>query len=62
MLADLASCSVAQTFVLTDQTQRQCSIEHDCPPETDCPLLNTFTGIELGESYVEHVQADGRTG
>jgi hypothetical protein len=35
------------TMVLTDQTQRQCACEHDCPSGFACPLEDCFSGTEV---------------
>jgi hypothetical protein len=32
-------------MVLTDQTQRQCALEHGCPPGRNCPLDGCFAEI-----------------
>ena len=42
MLSDLTFCVEAQTFVFTDQTQLECSTEHECPEGTKCPLDGCF--------------------
>lgn len=42
MLSDLTFCKEAQTFVFTDQTQKECSTEHECPQDTKCPLEGCF--------------------
>jgi hypothetical protein len=41
-------CAICRQYVLLDQTQRQCALEHVCAPNTTCPLRRYFTGIEFG--------------
>lgn len=38
----IARCDAAHTMVLTDQTQRQCGLEHACPAGRVCPLDGCF--------------------
>jgi len=35
-------CELMRAMVLTDQTQKQCATEHECPPGTVCPLGDCF--------------------
>lgn len=53
MLSDLSACSVIHSYVITDQTQQQCSEEHQCPLDTECPLHDCFTGYEVEEIIIE---------
>jgi hypothetical protein len=41
-------CAICRQYVLLDQTQRQCAVEHRCASGTPCPLHRYFTGIEFG--------------
>ena len=41
-------CPVCGQMVVLDQTQHECAREHDCPPDTPCPLQKYFTGIDFG--------------
>lgn len=38
----ICRCELMRAMVLTDQTQQQCAVEHECPPGTVCPLRNCF--------------------
>lgn len=38
----VSRCEQAQEMVLTDQTQQECALEHQCPPGTKCPLDGCF--------------------
>jgi hypothetical protein len=40
-------CPVCRTYVLLDQTPRQCAREHSCAATMNCSLRRFFTGIEL---------------
>lgn len=37
-----APCEAVHEMVITDQTQRECSCEHECPPGRKCPLDGCF--------------------
>ena len=39
----MARCEFAHAIVLTDETQAECSREHECPPGTACLLCGYFT-------------------
>ncbi len=39
----IARCEAVREMVLTDETQRQCAAEHDCPADRQCPLAGYFT-------------------
>ena len=60
-------CEVGRTIVLTDQTQKQCAFEHDCPPGRNCPLHNCFARIsgiteaELPKTVLEACRRAGST-
>jgi hypothetical protein len=41
-------CPVCKEYVLLDQAQRQCALEHHCADASRCPLRRYFTGIEFG--------------
>lgn len=41
----IGRCEAVHEMVLTDQTQRQCALEHHCPPGRDCPLDGCFTQV-----------------
>ncbi|MEO8411923.1 MAG: hypothetical protein ABI478_15245 [Propionivibrio sp.] len=41
----LGICAAEHTVVLTDQTQRQCALEHGCPPGRSCPLDGCFARV-----------------
>jgi hypothetical protein len=55
----IARCEAMHTMVLTDETQRECAREHECPPGQVCPLCNYFTDTSgLAESSMqEHAGA-----
>lgn len=38
----IGRCEAVHEMVLTDQTQRQCALEHGCPPGRVCPLDGCF--------------------
>lgn len=38
----ISRCEAAHAMVLTDQTQRECALEHGCPPGRNCPLDGCF--------------------
>jgi len=38
----ISRCEVVREMVLTDQTQAECAIEHQCPPDRLCPLCGCF--------------------
>ncbi len=42
-------CEIKHTMVRTDQTQRQCALEHHCPESTICPVGACF--IDAGDAY-----------
>lgn len=42
-------CNAENTMVRTDQTQKECALEHGCPPGRDCPLAVCF--VKLNASY-----------
>jgi len=42
-------CEIKHTMVRTDQTQRQCALEHHCPASCACPVAAHF--VEVGEAY-----------
>lgn len=44
--APISRCEAMRCMVITDQTQRQCAVEHGCPQGTDCPLNECFTGVD----------------
>lgn len=39
----IARCDAVHEMVLTDETQRECAREHECPPGRECPLQGHFT-------------------
>ena len=41
--AHIARCEAIHEMVLTDETQRDCAREHDCPANRLCPLCDYFT-------------------
>ena len=41
-------CKACKEYVLLDQTQRQCALEHRCAEPAKCALRRYFTGIEFG--------------
>ena len=46
-------CEAEHTIVLTDQTQRECALEHGCPPGRHCPLDGCFARVSgLSEEQV----------
>lgn len=46
-------CEAEHTIVLTDQTQRECALEHGCPPGRNCPLDGCFARVSgLSEEQV----------
>lgn len=42
-------CEIKHTMVRTDQTQRECALEHHCPASCACPVAAHF--VEVGEAY-----------
>ncbi|MGE5386484.1 MAG: hypothetical protein ACM3SV_11435 [Betaproteobacteria bacterium] len=38
----ICRCELMHAMVLTDQTQRQCAEEHECPTAQRCPLGKCF--------------------
>ena len=45
----IVRCEVKHTMVRTDQTQRECALEHHCSASCACPMGAYFT--EVGEAY-----------
>ena len=41
--APIARCEAVRELVLTDATQHECALDHDCPPGRECPLAGYFT-------------------
>jgi hypothetical protein len=41
----ISRCEAAHAMVMTDQTQRQCALEHACPPGQACPLDGCFAAV-----------------
>lgn len=39
----IARCEAARVMVLTDETQLECSREHECPADRICPLCGYFS-------------------
>ena len=37
-------CVVCKRYVLLDQTQKECALEHQCRRDERCPLAKYFTG------------------
>ena len=45
-------CKAEHTIMLTDQTQRECALEHGCPAGRDCPLDGCFARVSgLSEEH-----------
>ena len=44
--APISRCEAMHCMVITDQSQRQCATEHECPKGMQCPLGECFTGVE----------------
>lgn len=42
-------CTVCGEMVALDQTRAECAREHGCSPDTVCPLLDYFPGLELAD-------------
>lgn len=40
-------CPVCGEMVLLDQTEVECTREHQCSSETLCPLRKYFTGLDF---------------
>jgi hypothetical protein len=40
-------CPVCGQMVVLDQTRFECAHEHNCSPDTVCPLQKYFTGIDF---------------
>lgn len=38
----IGRCEAVHEMVMIDQTQRECALEHGCPPDRDCPLDGCF--------------------
>jgi len=54
-------CTVCRSYVLLDQTQRQCAHEHGCANAAPCPLQRYFTGIEFGrDREIDQSRAHGK--
>ena len=45
--APISRCEAMRCMVITDQTQRQCAAEHECPKGMKCPLGTCFTGVPV---------------
>lgn len=45
----IVRCEAEHTMVLTNQTQRECSLEHGCQQGRDCPLGGCFA--KISEAY-----------
>lgn len=41
----ISRCEAVREMVLTDQTQRECALEHGCPRGRMCPLDGCFAEI-----------------
>ena len=57
----ISRCEAVREMVLTDQTQRQCALEHGCPPGRNCPLDGCFamtSGITEAASLAEVAHAE----
>lgn len=58
----IARCEAVHEMVLTDQTQRQCALEHGCPPGRVCPLDGCFARLsglsEEDAQMLEHAGAE----
>jgi hypothetical protein len=66
----ISRCEAVREMVLTDQTQRQCAFEHECPPGRNCPLDGCFAEISglteaatlaevaAAEAPMAHMEAD----
>ena len=50
--APISRCEAMRCMVITDQTQRQCATEHECPPGMACPLCGCFTGADPAAAMV----------
>lgn len=37
-------CPLCEQYVLMDQTQQECALEHQCQMKEECPLNRYFTG------------------
>ena len=51
----IARCDAVHEMVLTDETQRECAREHNCPPGRKCLLDGYFTetsGMADGEEQI----------
>ena len=48
----ICRCELMRAMVLTDQTQQQCAVEHECPPGTVCPLGDCFAEPPGGQEVV----------
>lgn len=43
----IAPCPVCGEMVLLDQTKAECSREHRCGKQVECPLQECFSGIDF---------------
>lgn len=50
--APISRCEAMHCMVITDQTQRQCAAEHECPKGMKCPLGRCFTGLPVRSAPV----------
>lgn len=57
----IARCEAIHELVLTDETQRECACEHDCPSGRVCPLDGYFADDEaMPTAGPQHRQPRGR--
>ena len=52
-------CPVCRTYVLLDQTDRQCAREHSCAAMMKCPLRRFFTGMEFRKDLETQEKEEG---
>jgi len=38
----IGRCEAVHEMVLLDETQKECALEHGCPPGRECPLEDCF--------------------
>jgi hypothetical protein len=51
-------CPVCGEMVLLDQTKFECAREHNCKPDTECPLQKYFSGIDFSIAQPKENQRD----
>ena len=58
--APISRCELMREMVITDQSQKQCACEHNCPADTRCPLADVFTGVDFSPGVMPKAAAPPR--